>query len=70
MRVRTSTCSIASYYRGLDFFGRSANFTITVPYGFGDFKGTVFEVPGEQRRSGSLDSVTRFSVNLIGGAAM
>jgi hypothetical protein len=60
----------ASYYRGLDFFGRSANLTITVPYGFGDFKGTVFDVPAEQRRSGSLDSSVRFSVNLLGGAAM
>ena len=60
----------ASYYRGLDFFGRSANLTITVPYGFGDFKGTVFDVPDEQRRSGSLDPVIRAAVNLMGGAAM
>jgi len=43
----------ASYYRGLDFFGRSANLTITVPYGFGDFKGTVFDVPDEQRETRS-----------------
>lgn len=60
----------AGYYRGLDFFGRSANFTIVVPYGFGDFKGTVNEVPADDRRSGSLDSILRFSVNLIGGPAM
>jgi hypothetical protein len=60
----------ASYYRGLNFLGRSANLTISVPYGFGDFKGTVREVPAEQRRSGSLDSAVRFSVNLFGGAAM
>jgi hypothetical protein len=61
---------VASYYRGLDFFGRSANFTISVPYGFGDFKGEVREAPREERRSGSLDAIARFSVNLLGGPAM
>jgi len=61
---------VASYYRGLDFFGRSANFTISVPYGFGDFKGEVREAPQEQRRSGSLDAIARFAVNLLGGPAM
>jgi hypothetical protein len=64
------TAPVASYYRGLDFFGRSANFTISVPYGFGDFKGDVREAPRQERRSGSLDAITRFSVNLLGGPAM
>jgi hypothetical protein len=61
---------VASYYRGLDFFGRSANFTISVPYGFGDFKGEVKDAPREERRSGSLDASARFAVNLLGGPAM
>ncbi|HTT20130.1 MAG TPA: transporter [Candidatus Sulfotelmatobacter sp.] len=61
---------IASYYRSLAFFGRSANLTIAVPYGEGDFRGTVVDVPRFAHRSGSLDAVVRFSVNLIGGPAM
>jgi hypothetical protein len=61
---------IASYYRGLNLFGRSANFTISIPYGFGDFKGEVKDAPQEQRRSGSLDAAARFAVNLLGGPAM
>ena len=62
--------AIAGYYRSFDFFGRSANFTVSVPYGFGDFKGTVAEVPKESRRSGSLDVIARLGVNLLGGPAM
>jgi hypothetical protein len=41
-----------------------------VPYGVGDFKGIVAEVPKNAHRSGFLDSFVRFSVNLIGGPAM
>ena len=62
--------SILSLYHSLDFFGRSANITASLPYGVGTFHG---EVAGEGRsiyRSGLLDSTFRFSVNLIGGPAM
>ena len=58
------------YYRSLDFFGRTANIAVTLPYGFGDFAGTVVDVPRSARRTGLLDSSLRFSVNLIGGPAM
>jgi hypothetical protein len=61
---------ILSYYRTLDLFGRTANLTLVVPYGFGEFHGTVSEVPRNAQRSGFLDSLVRFSVNLIGGPAM
>jgi len=61
---------IASYYHTLDFFGRTANITIAVPYAVGDFQGTIFDAPKHAYRSGLLDSFVRFSVNLKGGPAM
>ena len=57
-------------YRSLSFFGRSANVTATLPYGVGNFKGTAFGAETSVYRSGLLDSVFRFSVNLKGGPAM
>ncbi|MDT8069091.1 MAG: transporter [Terriglobia bacterium] len=59
-----------TYYRSLSFFGRSANITATVPYGLGTFEGNVMEEKTSAYRSGMLDSVYRFSVNLKGGPAM
>jgi hypothetical protein len=59
-----------SYYHSLSFFKRSANFTATLPYVVGPFRG---EVTGNEQsiyRSGMADSVFRFSVNLLGGPAM
>lgn len=72
--ITGATASISlpvfSYYRGLSFFGRSANITIAIPYGVGDFNGTVLDAPKYAYRSGLLDSFVRFSVNLKGGPAM
>jgi hypothetical protein len=61
---------IFSYYHTLNCFGRTANITFIVPYGVGDFNGTVLEAPRHAYRSGLLDSYIRFSVNLKGGPAM
>ena len=61
---------IFSYYHTLNCFGRTANITFIVPYGVGDFNGTVLQVPKYAYRSGLLDSYVRFSVNLMGGPAM
>jgi hypothetical protein len=60
---------IFSYYHSFSFFGRSANVLASLPYGVGSFHGTLGT---EQHlyRSGLLDSVFRFSVNLKGGPAM
>ena len=66
----TVNMPIFSYYHSLDFFGRSANISVAVPYGVGDFHGTVVGVPRYAYRSGLLDSSVRFSVNLKGGPAM
>ena len=61
---------VFSYYHALNFFGRSANLVASVPYGFGHFQGKVLGTDQEIYRSGWLDAVLRFSVNLKGGPAM
>src|SRR3984957_19255862 len=58
-----------SYYHSFEFFGRSANFVASLPYGVGNFRGTV-GTEMKVYRSGLLDSVYRVSVNLVGGPAM
>jgi hypothetical protein len=58
------------YYHSLNFFGRSANLTATLPYGVGNFRGTVTGAAAYAYRSGLLDSFYRFSVNLKGGPAL
>jgi hypothetical protein len=59
-----------SVYHTLSFFGRSANITAILPYTVGTFQGDVNGKPGSIYRSGLLDSIFRFSVNLKGGPAM
>lgn len=62
--------STFTYYHSLNFFGRSANVTASLPYAVGTFQGNVSGQLKSIYRSGLLDSTFRFSVNLIGGAAM
>jgi hypothetical protein len=60
---------ILSYYHTFGFFGRSANVVASLPYGVGNFQGTLgTEI--HVYRSGLLDSFYRVSVNLVGGPAM
>ena len=66
----TYSVPIFSYYHAFSFFGRSANVLATLPYGVGNYQGTVAGAEGHIYRSGLLDSVFRFSVNLKGGPAM
>jgi hypothetical protein len=61
---------IFSYYHSFDFFGRSANVVASLPYGVGNFEGTINGAGDHLYRSGLVDSVFRFSVNLKGGPAM
>jgi hypothetical protein len=61
---------VLSYSHSLDFFGRSSNIVVAVPYGVGNLNGTAFDAPAHAYRSGLLDSFLRFSVNLKGGPAM
>lgn len=64
--------SAISLFHTIDFFGRSASVTATLPYGVGNFQGMVIGsgMEGKLYRSGLLDSTFRFSVNLKGGPAM
>jgi hypothetical protein len=61
---------VLSYSHSLSFFGRTANFTASLPYGVGNFHGTVVGAEVSAYRSGLLPPTFRFSVNLIGGPAM
>lgn len=61
---------IVSYYHALNFLGRSANVTASLPYSVGHFQGEVNGTEQKLYRSGLQDSVYRFSVNLKGGPAM
>jgi hypothetical protein len=62
--------SIFSYYHSFSFFGRSANFTGSLPYALGNFQGTVTGAEKKLYRSGLGDSAFRLSVNIKGGPAM
>jgi hypothetical protein len=66
----TYSIPIFSYYHSFDFFGRSANVVASLPYGIGNFNGTVAGAGANLYRSGLIDSVFRLSVNLKGGPAM
>jgi len=61
---------VLSYFHSFNFFGRSANFTTSLPYGVGNFTGTVAGAEKTAYRSGLLDLSGRISVNLMGGPAM
>jgi len=62
--------SIFNYYHSFKLFGRTASFVGSVPYGVGNFHGTVFGNQTNVYRSGLLSSVLRLAVNLRGGPAM
>jgi hypothetical protein len=62
--------TIFNYSHSLKLFGRTANFTGTLPYGVGNLRGTVVGAEAFAYRSGLLPASFRFSVNLVGGPAM
>jgi len=66
----TYVVPIATLYHSLNFFGRSANINLALPYGVGNFSGDVLGKGRSAYRSGLLDFTMRFSVNLKGGPAM
>ncbi len=61
---------ILSLYHSFSLLGRSANISASLPYGAGNFNGTVQGEETAIHRSGMLDSVFRIAVNLKGGPAM
>jgi outer membrane putative beta-barrel porin/alpha-amylase len=66
----TTNVPVFTFTHSLRFFGRSGNFTASLPYGVGNFRGTVVGADAKAYRSGLLDSSFRLSVNLQGGPAM
>ena len=66
----TYSVPVFSYFHTFSFFGRSANFAGSLPYGVGTFQGSVLGTQRQIYRSGLLDATLRLSVNLKGGAAM
>ncbi len=62
--------SAISYYRSMGLFGRSANVTVSLPYIVGNFQGKVSGTDSAIYRSGLIDTVFRFAINLKGGPAM
>lgn len=61
---------VITYYHSLNFFGRSANISASLPYGVGSYQGHTLGAEQHAYRSGLLDSFYRFSANLKGGPAM
>jgi len=61
---------IVTYFHTLNFFGRSANVSASLPYGISDTHGTLFSSETNAHRSGLFAPIFRFSVNLLGGPAM
>ena len=59
-----------AYFRSIDFFGRSGNFTVVLPYTEGDLSGNVSGEFTMIRRSGLRDPAVRLAVNLYGAPAM
>jgi hypothetical protein len=62
--------SVITLSHSLNFFGRTAMLNASLPYGVGNFNGTVANAEAHAYRSGLLSSSFRFSVNLKGGPAM
>lgn len=62
--------SVVSAYYSMRLFGRTASITASLPYGNGNFRGSVLSKETNVYRSGLFDSSYRFSVNLVGGPAM
>src|SRR5215470_4265844 len=62
--------AVVSYTHSLHILGRSANFSASLPYGLGNFTGTVIGNEAKVYRSGAFDSAYRLSINLKGGPAM
>lgn len=65
-----ASVSVFSYAHSFRIRGRSASFAGSLPYGIGNFRGTVVGAETTAYRSGTLDSSYRVSINLKGGPAM
>jgi hypothetical protein len=62
--------AIASYYHSVGLLGRSANITASMPYTVAHFRGEVTGRDAKAYRSGLMDLVLRFAINIQGGPAL
>ena len=62
--------SVLSLFHSFNFFGRTANFSASLPYGVGNFRGKVVGAETLAYRSGLFPTSFRVSVNLLGGRSM
>ena len=62
--------ALLSIFHSFNFFGRTANFSASLPYGVGTFHGKVVGAQTLAYRSGLFPAAFRVSVNLLGGPAM
>jgi hypothetical protein len=61
----------APYYgRTFGLFGRLANASVTIPYGWATVHGDVQDVSRQVERSGLVDPQVRIAMNLVGGPAL
>lgn len=58
------------YTRALNFFGRSANLRMAVPYTLGNLRGLLQGQPAQVYRSGLANPGAQLSINLYGAPAM
>jgi hypothetical protein len=59
-----------AYARFIDLFGRSANFSVALPYMNADLQGDVMDAPASAHRAGLGDLRLRGAVNLFGHPAL
>jgi hypothetical protein len=62
--------TIVGFFQSVDFFGRYANFTVTLPYTWGPLEGLVNEEFAQIRRSGLGSPRFRYAFNLVGAPAL
>lgn len=65
-----ASVSVFSYAHSFRALGRSASFAAFLPYGLGNFRGSIGGAETNVYRSGTFDSSYRVSLNLKGGPAM
>jgi hypothetical protein len=59
-----------TYLRAVDFFGRSAKFSGTLPYAWGEYRGFFNEEFRTRNLAGWGDPLLRFAVNFLGAPAL
>ena len=62
--------AVLAYVRAVDFFGRSAKLSATLPYAWGEYRGFLNEEFRTRKLAGWGDPFFRFAVNFLGAPAL